>query len=213
VHRTITASFDRGAAHAKEKGRRRAPLLSPSRPPLTTLFRSSALILTLIAPFSTFYSPTDTSLPCIPPSCSETLSESSSLPPSSRSLAALVASKVYYHLGAYDEALQLALAAGDRFELERTQVLDGKGKAGEGYIEVIIGQSYLFLTFSSSALPRCHGVPPTRADQALRPLQPTVLTPTSRRDPPPRPLPPPPPPPSTLGSSPLSRPSSLAASP
>ena len=47
---------------------------------------------------------------------------------------------MYYHLGAYDEALQFALAAGDRFELERTQVLEGKGKAGEGYIEVIIGE-------------------------------------------------------------------------
>ena len=35
-----------------------------------------------------------------------------------RELAALLASKVYYHLGAYKEALHLALGAGQHFDVE-----------------------------------------------------------------------------------------------
>ncbi|CED84408.1 26S proteasome regulatory complex, subunit RPN2/PSMD1 [Phaffia rhodozyma] len=71
----------------------------------------------------------------------ETLSESSELSASSRSLAALLASKVYYHLGAYDEALSFALAAGDRFEAER-KLIQGSGlTGGEGYVEVVLTKS------------------------------------------------------------------------
>jgi 26S proteasome regulatory subunit N2 len=47
-----------------------------------------------------------------------------------RELAALVASKVYYYLGEYDEALSFALSAGDLFDpterTEYTETLTGK---------------------------------------------------------------------------------------
>ncbi|KAI0170035.1 26S proteasome regulatory subunit rpn2 [Pestalotiopsis sp. NC0098] len=46
----------------------------------------------------------------------ETLYEDDSFP--ERKLAALVLSKVYYHLGAYDESMFFALAAGDLFKLD-----------------------------------------------------------------------------------------------
>jgi 26S proteasome regulatory subunit N2 len=42
-----------------------------------------------------------------------------------RDLAASIASKVFYYLEAYDEALRLALQAGDRFDLnERSQYVN-----------------------------------------------------------------------------------------
>jgi hypothetical protein len=45
-------------------------------------------------------------------------------------LAAAVASKVYYHLEAYTEAVRLALAAGDLFDV------DGRSE----YVETIVGE-------------------------------------------------------------------------
>jgi len=42
-----------------------------------------------------------------------------------RNLAASIASKVFYHLGEYEEALRLALEAGDKFNLrERSQYVE-----------------------------------------------------------------------------------------
>ncbi|CAE6456206.1 unnamed protein product [Rhizoctonia solani] len=51
----------------------------------------------------------------------EDLSESSELQPAARENAALVASKVYYYLGQYDDALSFALRAGNAFEGELKQ--------------------------------------------------------------------------------------------
>lgn len=48
--------------------------------------------------------------------CSETLSEDQAF--AGRQLASLVASKVYYHLGNLDEALNFALGAGKLFDVE-----------------------------------------------------------------------------------------------
>lgn len=47
-----------------------------------------------------------------------------------RELAALVASKVYYHLGAFEESLTYALGAGDLFDVNDTSE----------YVETIIGK-------------------------------------------------------------------------
>ncbi len=52
-----------------------------------------------------------------------------------RNLAALVASKVYYHLGSFDNALQYALGAGKLFNLDESTE----------YVETIIG-NYLKLS-------------------------------------------------------------------
>lgn len=64
--------------------------------------------------------------------CSETLSESQELSSSAREAAALVASKVYYYLGQYDDALSFALRAGSSFEAER------KLEGSEEYVETIV---------------------------------------------------------------------------
>jgi len=52
-----------------------------------------------------------------------------------RNLAALVASKVYYHLGEYDESMMFALGAGDLFDIT----------AKSEYVETIICESYFIL--------------------------------------------------------------------
>lgn len=49
--------------------------------------------------------------------CREALYEDESFP--ERSLAALVASKIYYHLQEYDESMVFALGAGKLFDIER----------------------------------------------------------------------------------------------
>lgn len=49
---------------------------------------------------------------------SESLYESDELPKSARDSAALLASKVYYCLGEYDEALSFAIGSGSAFEAE-----------------------------------------------------------------------------------------------
>lgn len=66
------------------------------------------------------------------PSTSESLHESKDMPVGARDVAALLASKVYYYLGEYDEALSFALGAGAAFEAEATS-----GAAGE-YVETVI---------------------------------------------------------------------------
>ncbi|KAH7910870.1 26S proteasome regulatory complex non-ATPase subcomplex Rpn2 Psmd1 subunit [Hygrophoropsis aurantiaca] len=65
----------------------------------------------------------------------ESLYEADDLPKEARDSAALLASKVYYFLGEYDEALSFALGAGSAFQAEsRTQ------GAGE-YIETVISKA------------------------------------------------------------------------
>ena len=51
-------------------------------------------------------------------------------------LAALVASKVYYHLGSFSDSLQYALGAGNLFDVNsRTE-----------YVDTIIGEFQVFVT-------------------------------------------------------------------
>lgn len=64
--------------------------------------------------------------------CSESLYESDQLPKSARDIAALLASKVYYYLGEYDEALSFALGAGSAFEAEARDYNSGE------YVETVI---------------------------------------------------------------------------
>lgn len=54
----------------------------------------------------------------VDPRHSESLYETDDLPKAARDSSALLASKVYYYLGEYDEALSFALGAGRAFEAE-----------------------------------------------------------------------------------------------
>ena len=54
------------------------------------------------------------------------------LPQEAHDSAALLASKVYYYLGEYDEALSFALGAGSAFEN------DTRGPGSEEYVETIV---------------------------------------------------------------------------
>jgi 26S proteasome regulatory subunit N2 len=63
---------------------------------------------------------------------SESLYESPGLPIEARNSAALLASKVYYYLEEYDEALTFALGAGNAFQL------DSSVSGDEEYIETLI---------------------------------------------------------------------------
>ena len=63
---------------------------------------------------------------------SEALYESDGLPKPARDAAALVASKVYYFLGEYDEALSFALGSGNAFQAE------SRAYGSEEYVETII---------------------------------------------------------------------------
>ncbi|KAG8696227.1 proteasome regulatory particle base subunit [Ceratobasidium sp. 395] len=65
----------------------------------------------------------------------ETLFESQELTNQARETAALVASKVYYYLGQYDDALSFALRAGASFEAER------KLEGSEEYVETIVSNA------------------------------------------------------------------------
>ncbi|TFY64407.1 hypothetical protein EVJ58_g2635 [Rhodofomes roseus] len=65
----------------------------------------------------------------------ESLSESDEISREARDLAALLASKVYYYLGEYDEALSFALAAGGAFEA--TAATPGAGE----YVETVISKA------------------------------------------------------------------------
>ena len=63
---------------------------------------------------------------------SEALYEGTELPKPARDAAALVASKVYYFLGEYDEALSFALGAGNAFQAET------RAYGSEEYVETIV---------------------------------------------------------------------------
>ena len=63
---------------------------------------------------------------------SEALYETDELNREARDSAALLASKVYYYLGEYDEALSFALGAGSAFEN------DPRGPGSEEYVETIV---------------------------------------------------------------------------
>ncbi|KAF7436711.1 proteasome regulatory particle base subunit [Pleurotus ostreatus] len=65
----------------------------------------------------------------------ESLYESSELGKNVRDAAALLASKVYYYLGEYDEALSFALGAGNAFEAET------RAPGSEEYAETIISKA------------------------------------------------------------------------
>lgn len=73
---------------------------------------------------------------CLHHSCREILFEKKDFP--ERELAALVASKVYYHLGAFDESLTYALGAGQR--------LDVNGSSE--YVETIICKKKTMLYYN-----------------------------------------------------------------
>ncbi|KAF5312814.1 hypothetical protein D9619_003415 [Psilocybe cf. subviscida] len=65
----------------------------------------------------------------------EALYESDELPRPARDAAALVASKVYYFLGEYDEALSFALGAGSAFQAE------ARTYGSEEYVETIVSKA------------------------------------------------------------------------
>jgi 26S proteasome regulatory subunit N2 len=62
----------------------------------------------------------------------EALYEADSLPSDARDLAALVVSKVYYHLGEYEEALSFALSAGQAFNAQT------RSPNAEEYVETVV---------------------------------------------------------------------------
>jgi hypothetical protein len=62
----------------------------------------------------------------------EALYESEELSKEARDSAALLASKVYYFLGEYDEALSFALGAGNAFEAE------ARSHGSEEYVETLV---------------------------------------------------------------------------
>ena len=67
----------------------------------------------------------------------ESLYESAELPKEARDFAALLASKVYYFLGEYDESLSFALGAGKAFEEETYK------QGLEEYVETIVCQYFI----------------------------------------------------------------------
>jgi len=77
------------------------------------------------------------------PSRSEALYESDDLSKAARDSAALLASKVYYFLGEYDEALSFALGAGSAFEAE------ARNYGAEEYVETIICEYLCLLSLPS----------------------------------------------------------------
>jgi 26S proteasome regulatory subunit N2 len=80
---------------------------------------------------------------CISQRCREFLYESPDLPIEARNSAALLASKVYYYLEEYDEALTFALGAGSAFQQ------DSGIPGDEEYIETLTCELY----------PEIHGLP------------------------------------------------------
>ncbi|KZT05866.1 26S proteasome regulatory complex non-ATPase subcomplex Rpn2/Psmd1 subunit [Laetiporus sulphureus 93-53] len=65
----------------------------------------------------------------------ESLYESEELPKEAHDAAALLASKVYYYLGEYDETLSFALGAGSAFEAE------SRAPGSEEYVETVISKA------------------------------------------------------------------------
>ena len=78
----------------------------------------------------------------------ESLYESAELPKEARDFAALLASKVYYFLGEYDESLSFALGAGKAFEEETYK------QGLEEYVETIVCQYFIrFARLDSHSVP------------------------------------------------------------
>jgi 26S proteasome regulatory subunit N2 len=78
----------------------------------------------------------------------ESLYESDDLPKEARDAAALLASKVYYFLGEYDEALSFALGAGSAFEAE------SRAYGAEEYVETVVSKAidrYILLSSEESS--------------------------------------------------------------
>jgi hypothetical protein len=71
----------------------------------------------------------------------ESLYESTELSKEARDFAALLASKVYYFLGEYDESLSFALGAGKAFEEETYK------QGLEEYVETIVCQCFICLAW------------------------------------------------------------------
>lgn len=65
----------------------------------------------------------------------EAIYDNASTSKDTRDLAALIASKVYYYLAEYDEALSFALGAGSLFDLER------RNEDSEEYVETIVSKA------------------------------------------------------------------------
>jgi hypothetical protein len=65
------------------------------------------------------------------------LYENDELPKDTRDAAALLASKVYYYLGEYDESLSFALGAGGAFEVE------ARTYGAEEYVETIVCEPFV----------------------------------------------------------------------
>ncbi len=74
---------------------------------------------------------------------SESLYENDELPKDARDQAALLASKVYYYLGEYDDALAFALGAGKAFNDE------ARTTGSEEYVETIVCKCSYFLYTNS----------------------------------------------------------------
>jgi 26S proteasome regulatory subunit N2 len=70
----------------------------------------------------------------------EALYENDELPKDTRDVAALLASKVYYYLGEYDESLSFALGAGGAFEVE------ARTYGAEEYVETIVCETFVLPT-------------------------------------------------------------------
>lgn len=89
---------------------------------------------------------------------SESLYESDQLPKGVRDLAALLASKVYYYLGEYDEALSFALGAGSAFEAEARDFNSGE------YVETVICTS---LSTASHRRANKHALSPSQSHRQI----------------------------------------------
>lgn len=89
----------------------------------------------------------------------EALYDSKEVSSQTRDLAALTASKVYYYLAEYDEALSFALGAGTLFDLER------QNEGSEEYVETVVSKAidrYTELRAAEEA-----GVPQGKIDARL----------------------------------------------
>ena len=125
--------------------------------PSTSLFPSSGQRFrsTLRSCMSSYFCPSALNLYFGP--IRESLYEGEGLPQAARDSAALLASKVYYYLGEYEEALSFALGAGSAF------VADSRAPGSEEETKFRVDVDI------------CLGTGCARVRQALRRCRPTVL--------------------------------------
>ncbi|POW20499.1 hypothetical protein PSHT_03395, partial [Puccinia striiformis] len=97
----------------------------------------------------------------------EVMYEDESLPATTRSLAALVASKVYYHLGDINESLQFALGAGERFDVERVGTLGTDGEFVETVVSECIDAYVALFTAHESASSSAEKLAPIQVDKRM----------------------------------------------